>query len=129
VLRKVAENTFNKPATSHYPFEKAQVQEDFRGQPILNMNQCISCGICHLNCPAKAIEMVPVNGKKGKKYPQFNLGKCVFCYECVDVCPKKAIEKSTRFELATTDKSTLIVKPQVTPSHKKLDEKAQTTTR
>jgi formate hydrogenlyase subunit 6/NADH:ubiquinone oxidoreductase subunit I len=108
VLKKVIENTFNKPATNRYPFEKAQVQEKFRGQPMLDENQCIGCGICSRNCPSKAIEIVEINGKK---YPQFNLGKCVFCYQCVDTCPKKAIASSPNFELATTDKSSLIVKP------------------
>ena len=108
VLKKATENTFAKPATSKYPFEKAQVQEDFRGEPVLNMEKCIGCGTCCRNCPAKAIEMVEVNGKK---YPQINLGKCVFCYQCIDTCPKKAIEHTTNFELATTDKSSLIIKP------------------
>ena len=108
LLEKVAENTFSKPATSRYPFEKAHVQEKFRGQPILNPDQCIGCGICYRNCPSKAIEMVEVNGKK---YPQLNLGKCIFCYQCVDTCPKKAMASSPNFELATTDKSTLIIKP------------------
>jgi formate hydrogenlyase subunit 6/NADH:ubiquinone oxidoreductase subunit I len=52
--------------------------------------------------------MVDVNGKK---LPQFNLAKCIFCYQCVDTCPKKALTQTTNFELATTDKSTLIIKP------------------
>jgi len=109
ILKKATESAFTKPATNRYPFEKAQVQEKFRGQPMLNSSQCIGCGICNRNCPAKAIEMVEVNGKK---YPQFDLGKCVFCYQCVDTCPKKAISSSQKFELATTDKSTLIIKPE-----------------
>lgn len=108
-LKKAARNTFSKPATEQYPFQKPKLQEDFRGQPIFNFDLCISCGTCSRNCPAKAIEMVDVNGKK---YPQFDMGKCVFCYQCVDTCPKKAVTKSDKFELATTNKSTLIVKPE-----------------
>jgi len=108
VLKKAAENTLTKPATSKYPFEKAQIDEKFRGQPILNEDQCIGCGLCCRNCPSKAIDMQEVNGKK---YPEFDLSKCVFCYQCIETCPKKAITSSTKFELATTDKSTLIVKP------------------
>ena len=108
-LKKAARNTFTKAATEQYPFQKPKLQEGFRGQPIFDFDLCIGCGTCFRNCPAKAIEMVEVNGKK---YPQFNMGKCVFCYQCVDTCPKKAITKSDKFDLATTDKSTLIVKPQ-----------------
>ena len=59
--------------------------------------------------PAKAIEMVEVDGKKR---PQLNLSKCVFCYQCAETCPKKAVKNSATYELATTDKSTLIKTPQ-----------------
>jgi formate hydrogenlyase subunit 6/NADH:ubiquinone oxidoreductase subunit I len=59
--------------------------------------------------PSRAIEMVEVDGKNR---PQFRLDKCIFCYQCADTCPKKAITNSTFYELATTDKSSLIIKPQ-----------------
>jgi formate hydrogenlyase subunit 6/NADH:ubiquinone oxidoreductase subunit I len=48
---------------------------------------------------------------EGKKYPQFDLGRCIFCYKCAEDCPKKAIKNSTNFELASTDKSSLVMKP------------------
>ena len=66
--------------------------------------------------------MVDVNGKK---YPQFNLGKCIFCDKCIEDCPKKAIKNSATFELASTDKSTLVTKPQLRSSDFKPDEKSQ----
>ncbi len=108
ISKKAVSNIFNKPATNEYPFVKPKVPDDFRGQPIFDTNLCIGCGLCSRNCPAKAIEMVDVNGKK---YPQFDLGKCIFCYKCAEDCPKKAIQNSTNFELASTDKSSLIMKP------------------
>ena len=103
ITKKALSNIFSKPATEGYPFVKPKLSDDFRGQPVFDINLCVSCGLCSRNCPAKAIEMVDVNGKK---YPQFNLGKCIFCDKCVEDCPKKAIKNSTTFELASTDKST-----------------------
>ncbi len=109
MARKVAEQTLAKPATSKYPFEKPKLAEDFRGQPIFDFDQCIGCGLCSRDCPSKAIEMVEFDGKKR---PQLNLSKCVFCYQCAETCPKKVINYSASYELATTDKSTLVKKPQ-----------------
>jgi len=106
--KKAMLNIFSKPATENYPFVKPKLPEDYRGQPVFDSQLCISCGLCSRNCPANAIEMVDVNGKK---YPQVNLGRCIFCYTCAEGCPKKAITRSDVFELATTDKTSLIMKP------------------
>jgi formate hydrogenlyase subunit 6/NADH:ubiquinone oxidoreductase subunit I len=50
---------------------------------------------------------------EGKKHPAFHLDRCVFCYLCAQVCPQRAISNTGYFEMATTDKSTLLVDPQV----------------
>jgi NADH-quinone oxidoreductase subunit I len=107
MLKKAVSNIFIEPATTKYPFVKPKVADGFRGQPKFDSKLCVGCGICKKDCPANAIEMVMANGKK---YPQMNLGKCIFCYTCADGCPKKAITCSDFFELATTDKSSLIMK-------------------
>jgi formate hydrogenlyase subunit 6/NADH:ubiquinone oxidoreductase subunit I len=114
MAKKAVEQVFTKPAASDkYPFVKPKLSDNFRGQPVFDFDLCIGCGLCDRDCPAKAIEMVPIDGKKCR--PQLNLSKCVFCYQCAETCPKKAIKNSLVFELATTDKSTLIKKPQPSP--------------
>jgi formate hydrogenlyase subunit 6/NADH:ubiquinone oxidoreductase subunit I len=107
--KRTASTLFTKPATNQYPFVKPTVPEDFRGQQVFDIKLCVSCGLCSRDCPAKAIEMVDV---QGKKRPQFMLDRCIFCYQCAESCPRNAIKTSVMYELATTDKSSLVVKPQ-----------------
>jgi NADH-quinone oxidoreductase subunit I len=110
MAKKVMEQVFTKPAASgKYPFVKPELSDNFRGEPVFDFDLCIGCGLCSRDCPTKAIEMVPGDGKK--RLPQLNLSKCVFCYQCAETCPKKAIKNSLLYELATTDKSTLVKKP------------------
>ena len=100
---------FTEPATTKYPYVKPQLSDNFRGQPVFDIQLCVGCGLCGKECPSRAIEMVEV---EGKKRPQFRLDKCIFCFQCAETCPKKAITNSTFYELATTDKSSLVMKPQ-----------------
>jgi len=110
--KRAVKQTFGKPATAKYPFEKPHLADNFRGQPEFDFSSCIGCGLCSRDCPAKAIEMVMVDGKK---CPQLNLSQCVFCYQCAESCPKKAIRTTCNYELATTDKSTLTKTPPPNP--------------
>lgn len=100
---------FKKPATGKYPFVKCVPAEGFRGKQVFDINLCISCGLCSKDCPAKAIEMVNV---EGKKRPLFLLDRCIFCYQCAESCPKNAIKSTEFFELATTDKASLVIRPE-----------------
>jgi formate hydrogenlyase subunit 6/NADH:ubiquinone oxidoreductase subunit I len=109
MVKELLSNLFKKPATCKYPFVKAEVPEGFRGMQVYDIDLCISCGLCSRDCPAKAIEMVEVDGKRR---PLFHLDQCIFCYQCAESCPRNAIKASKFFELATTDKSALVVKPE-----------------
>ncbi|MEM3461855.1 MAG: NADH-quinone oxidoreductase subunit I [Candidatus Bathyarchaeia archaeon] len=108
ILKEVLVHLFKKPATHRYPEEKTRVPAGFRGRQVFDINLCISCGLCARDCPAKAIEMVEVDGKLR---PLFHLDRCIFCYQCAESCPRNAIKSSEIFELASTNKSDLIVKP------------------
>jgi formate hydrogenlyase subunit 6/NADH:ubiquinone oxidoreductase subunit I len=109
MIKEVLSHLFKKSATSKYPLVKAEVPEGFRGRQVYDINLCISCGLCSRDCPAKAIEMVEVDGKRR---PLFHLDLCVFCFQCAESCPRNAIKSSEFFELASTNKSELVVKPQ-----------------
>jgi formate hydrogenlyase subunit 6/NADH:ubiquinone oxidoreductase subunit I len=128
IFKRAASHFFTKPATTKYPFVKPVIPADSRGKVVYEIKSCniidfgsgnnltldvksivgSNCRVCFRDCPAKAIEIVEV---EGKKRPQIDLNKCIFCYQCVDSCPRKAIKSSDLYELATTDKGSLIMKP------------------
>ncbi len=109
LARDAFSTLFKKRATMKYPSVPASVAEGFRGKQVLDIDKCIGCSLCARECPAHAIEMVEVNGKKR---PLIHLDHCIFCYECADICPKNVYHSSKIFELAVTDKKTLVIKPQ-----------------
>ena len=43
--------------TTKYPFKPYEVDDDFRGKPELNSDQCIVCAACTIACPANALTM------------------------------------------------------------------------
>lgn len=51
--------------------------------PTFNQN-CIGCGVCAENCPAKIITI--------NKKAHADLKKCIHCYCCQELCPKKAVD-------------------------------------
>ncbi|MGQ9550836.1 MAG: 4Fe-4S binding protein [Candidatus Bathycorpusculaceae bacterium] len=110
ILKEVFAHLFKKPATRKYPEVKPRVPAGFRGRQVFDINLCISCGLCARDCPAKAIEMVEVDGKLR---PLFRSDRCIFCYQCAESCPRGAIKSSEIFELASTNKSDLVVSPRM----------------
>jgi len=112
MLKEVVSQIFRRPATRKYPEVKPEVPEGFRGRQIFDVDLCIGCGLCARDCPSEAIEMVEV---EGKKRPLFHLDLCIFCYQCAESCPRNAIKTSGFFELASTDKYDLVIKPQTSP--------------
>ena len=97
----VFKHLFKRPVTLEYPEKKYPVSEHFRGKPVVNSN-CIKCGICMRACPSGAIKIEENEFK-------IDLKKCVFCGNCSFYCPKEAIKMSDAYELASTEKESLIL--------------------
>jgi formate hydrogenlyase subunit 6/NADH:ubiquinone oxidoreductase subunit I len=131
IFRRAISHIFTKPATTKYPFVRPALPADSRGKMVYEIKACnaidfecgdnfrfdikamrgSNCRVCQRDCPADAITIVEVDGKQR---PQIDLNKCVFCYQCVESCPRNAIKQSDLFELATTDKGSLVMKPTYT---------------
>jgi len=128
IFKRAASHIFTKPATTKYPFTKPKLPKDSRGQVVYEIKDCnvidfgsgdnfrldvrsivgSNCHVCERDCPTNAISIVEV---EGKKRVQIDLNKCIFCHQCVESCPRKAITSSELYELATTDKGALVMKP------------------
>ena len=109
LIKDMGSCIFKKPFTQQYPFVKVQAPEGYRGRHVFYPEKCMSCGLCARDCPAKAIELVEVSGKR---MPKFFLDRCIFCYLCAEGCPREAIKLSTDFEMSTTDTKDLLVTPE-----------------
>ena len=117
LIKDMGSCLFKKPFTREYPAVKVEVPEGYRGRHIFYPEKCINCGLCERDCPANAIELIEVSGKR---MPHFYLDRCIFCYQCSEGCPRDAIKLSTNFEMSTTEKEELLVTPEEFVSKQKV---------
>lgn len=108
MLTEVLASLFKKPATSGYPFEKREIHKSYKGKVAYIQSKCVGCNMCVRNCPAKAIFINKIAEKQFEAI--LHLDRCIFCEQCVFSCKFGALKNSNEFELATGDKSKLVVK-------------------
>lgn len=105
--RRIIGNLFRKPATVGYPYEPAEYPERMRGHVEIEIETCITCGLCARSCPSQAIQ---VDRKAGTwTISRFD---CVQCGCCVLVCPKKCLRMEKGYtEPDVEKKSDMFTKP------------------
>lgn len=92
---------FKRPSTRRYPKEKREPYPRTRGQiDLIDIHDCIFCGMCQRQCPADAI----VVDKKASKWTYMPY-KCIACDSCVRGCPKHDIKMLSERPAITTDVS------------------------
>ncbi len=69
-----------------------------------NLNLCVSCEICVLICPKKAISM---KNSLGQFLPVIDRNKCILCGKCLDLCPGLDIYPK-KLRLSKSIKNTLM---------------------
>lgn len=111
IMSEALRNLFKKPSTMMEPPDKIKPTEDYRGMHRVDYDKCIGCSLCAIECPAMAITMVSIPGKK-KRYPKIDYGKCVFCYRCVEVCPVNAYIISNEKPKSSTKRQIILYTPE-----------------
>ena len=109
---------FKKAPTRRYPYEK---REDFaraRGRiDMIDIHDCIFCGMCERKCPADSIQVDRANSK-WTYWPY----KCVACDSCVRACPVNDIEMLQDRAPIATDISVPVVYELTAEAEKKRKE-------
>jgi len=111
---------FRKPITVQYPEKRVVLPLRFRGRLMMPIDQdkgttrCTACMRCVKICPNHSIDIEKATGPDGEPLARpakylYNLGTCMFCNLCVEVCPFFALVMSDEHELATTNKSVLVL--------------------
>jgi len=78
--------------------KKAEIDEKFRGLPLINKQNCSNCSKCITICPTNAISLDI----------SIDMGKCVFCGDCERECPNNVIEFTNFHKVSSTSREYLI---------------------
>jgi formate hydrogenlyase subunit 6/NADH:ubiquinone oxidoreductase subunit I len=115
-IPEMIKTAFDTTITKSYPFRELEVSERFRGKLDIDPDKCTGCGVCAMVCPASVITMVELGKRKVGdrevpiRRPLFNLYNCIACGQCVDDCRFNALRLTKEFELAVSDKNSLIMR-------------------
>lgn len=60
------------------------IEEEQTINKTVELDLCVSCGVCKAICPVNCIEM---EFERGQFLPQINEEKCINCGNCYEVCP------------------------------------------
>ncbi len=92
-------NVVKKPATLMYPQVKREWQERTRGHVEIDVENCITCGICAKKCPTSAITV-----DKANRTWTIQRMACVQCGCCVESCPKTCLVMKNDYITPNTEK-------------------------
>jgi len=108
LLKEVLKSIISKPATIQYPKEETPIEPDARGRHYADLQKCIGCSLCMIDCPANAIKMEKIpevyeQPKRNPKkiYPVIDYFKCIYCYRCVSICPTDAYVTTPEYRLGS----------------------------
>lgn len=96
---QVMKNFFHKPVTKNYPAEPIVYTERNRGHIEIDIDECISCGMCVRSCPPGCLAVSKADGTW-----TINRFDCIACGYCVLKCPKKCLHLVPGYQEPGTEK-------------------------
>jgi formate hydrogenlyase subunit 6/NADH:ubiquinone oxidoreductase subunit I len=101
---------FRRPATENYPAVRQRNPPRLRSFLRLNRESCTGCGLCAMDCPAKAIQVTMLDRKEKRFIYTYRADQCLFCGQCVETCNQDSlIMVNDQWELAALDKKSFSV--------------------
>ena len=113
-------NLFSKPATYGYPFVKKDYKERYRGKVVIDIDECIFCGLCSRKCPSGAITV----DRNARTWSIERMG-CVQCANCVEGCPKKCLSMENMYSEPSDTKTVDIFKGKPDPKKPEAESPAE----
>ncbi len=115
-LSITAKHLVKKPVTIQYPEQKRTPHPRFRAQIVLTRDpngeeRCVACFLCSAACPVDCISLMPAEGERGRRYPEWfriNFSRCIFCGLCAEACPTLAIQMTADYEICNRDVMKLV---------------------
>ena len=93
-------------ATVNYPAEQPKISERFRGRPSFDFEKWKDARPAAEVCPTGAIS---VSDGGDSRNVTVDYGLCVFCGLCAEASSDQAVRITQEFELATSDRSNLVL--------------------
>ncbi len=110
MLSDVTKSLFRRPATENYPAVRQRNPARLRSFLKLDLDKCTGCGLCAMDCPAKAIQVTMLDRKAKKFIFTYRVDQCLFCGQCVETCNQDSlIMVNDQWELAALDRKPFTV--------------------
>jgi formate hydrogenlyase subunit 6/NADH:ubiquinone oxidoreductase subunit I len=106
----VFKSLFHRPATQRYPFVRTDTPEHLRGMLEWTKGPCTGCGLCAMDCPARAIEVTMIDRKEKRFFLTYHVDACLYCGQCVISCRQGALHMSNdQWELASLNPASFLI--------------------
>jgi formate hydrogenlyase subunit 6/NADH:ubiquinone oxidoreductase subunit I len=86
-IRLIGANLLTKRAAVRLP-DRVPPPANFRGEVLLDPENCLACGMCAYVCVSEAIKVVEYQDSFAWSYQP---GQCTFCARCVERCSGQAL--------------------------------------
>ncbi|MGM0588400.1 MAG: NuoI/complex I 23 kDa subunit family protein [Bacteroidota bacterium] len=114
---------FQPAVTIQYPEERDVLPPGVRARLIVDIDDCIACGLCERACPVDCITIEKVKatddvdlGKTSTGNPKkfwlaqfdIDMSRCMYCDLCVHPCPTECITMEPEYEYSEYDRTNLV---------------------